>query len=61
MNREKENQQAGRPSEEQGGQNEREQHSSPFKEPASMDENSTTNEEDADLEQARKEAMTERD
>jgi len=37
-------------------------HSSPFKEPVSMDQKSTTNpEQEADLEQQRKEALTERD
>jgi len=63
MNKEKENHQAGRSqTTENTGNKEKGQHSSAFNEREPREEKSNSNpEEEADLEQQRKEALTERD
>jgi hypothetical protein len=62
MNSDREQNRSDRQQPDEKGQEQQKQHSSAFKETSRGDEKSTTNvEEEAGLEQERKEAMTERD
>ncbi|HEU4470976.1 MAG TPA: hypothetical protein VFR58_07835 [Flavisolibacter sp.] len=61
MNKEKENIRENEGEKDQSGQQGQKQKTSAFGEPEQGNEKSTFNQEEADLEQARKEVMTERD